>query len=368
LNPFLCCITLFASIPFSSHLPFSLQEIANANEVESILENGVTHDSPFGLKVFELIFDGHTSHEYDDPTHRDHFWKSCIATSALHYLNQERNNLALFVRTSVELSLPDRPTETSELTTLLSALRGDDASFSPDMEMVDPYILAAAELYSAAFFGRVDQDAWIKRILPIVASVTKYRSGNTTPISKKKKSSFWVAVDDIYRDLDGTTVSTHLHVVEESLIRLMVVRHLLSSVFKNHHDVLISLIKNRAGIPPFEDDGSEAPLGDDAVKKHFIAPLSSKDKSKYTNADIAFFKCLRDNIKSCDRKEDKKRLSSDAESRFILSFVAPAEADSTSVSTSAPPAKKRRKGGLSAAAKLASAMDLLSDSSDDSGD
>jgi len=79
------------------------------------LENGVTHDSPFGLKVFELIFDGHTSHEYDDPTHRDHFWKSCIATSALHYLNQERNNLALFVRTSVELSLPDRPTETSEL-------------------------------------------------------------------------------------------------------------------------------------------------------------------------------------------------------------------------------------------------------------
>jgi hypothetical protein len=207
----------------------------------------------------------------------------------------------------------------------------DGDATSPDKPSVDPYIAAASELYSSAFFGRQDPEAWLKRFLPIIAGVTKYRNG-TTPKSKGTSVTFWEAVDIISGDLAGQTVSQVIRTVHEALVRLLIIRHLLASIFKEHLDVLIYLLKHRSalGAPPEGVDES----------KHYIASVTFKE-TKYTTSDISFFIKIRNLIASTERLEDKKRHNSDADSPLVLAFVSPKT--SVLASPSATESGKRRK-------------------------
>jgi hypothetical protein len=104
--------------------------------------------------------------------------------------NQERNNFASFVRTAVDLSLPPKRSG-EDLSGIFSGIENavdeeNHLELSLDISGLDPFVVAASELYSAAFFGRQDTEAWQQRFLPIAAAVTKYRRG-TTPIKKKQR-------------------------------------------------------------------------------------------------------------------------------------------------------------------------------------
>jgi hypothetical protein len=245
----------------------------------------------------------------------------------LHLLNQERNNYAAFVRLCCDLSLPERPEQNADgLTSLLDSLRTEyiqmghdsilnDSCFLPlDLDDVHPFLVAASELYSSAFFGRQDQHSWLKRFLPVVAGVTSYRKGRQSQHMKKDRAKYEEGINAIFKKLHGKTVSDVLKIVDEALIRLFIVKHILSSVFKKHLDVLILLLRSRTSLAPPDPDAG--------YQSHFIASITLPPVSRYTSADIAFFVGIRDRIKSTERSEDHKR-SIGSDSACMLSFVPP---------------------------------------------
>jgi hypothetical protein len=189
------------------------------------LHKGINHKSPFAKKVFNLIFQnpesgGVVTHSFDTDEYKQFFWQSSFATNSIQLVNQERNTYASFVRTSVDLSLPPCPPNSS-LINLLNGLckEVEDNDSLPDMSSENhQFIIAASELYSLALFGHQDPDAWLQRFLPIVATITKYRKGMSTLNSKQECAKFWDAVNKINRELLGKTVSQVIHIVDESLI------------------------------------------------------------------------------------------------------------------------------------------------------
>jgi hypothetical protein len=208
------------------------------------------------------------------------------------------------------------------------------------------FLIAASELYSSALFGRQDPEAWLQRFLPIVATVTTYRRGASTPNSKKDRAKFWGAVNKISRQLSGQTVSQVIRIVDESLIRLFIIKHVISSIFKDHLDILTLLLKLRPALSTPPPVLGTSTMGTDvgrtnlpALSSHYIPPITMPPQAKYTTPDIQVFIKLRDQIKSSERLEDKKRLSStDPDSPLVLAFVAP---DTPLVSS--PSSRKRRK-------------------------
>jgi hypothetical protein len=332
------------------------------------------------VKVFNFVFNIPSSakkHAFDSDQYRDHFWKSRFATSSVQLINQERNNFASFVRTAVDLSLPLKKSD-EELSDILSVIENslDDENHLEiflDMSGLDPYVVAASELYSAAFFGRQDTEAWQQRFLPIAATVTRYRRG-TTPISKKSIACFWVAVRQLEKELEGKTVSTVIRIVQEALTRLIVIRHLLSTVFKDNIDALIVLLSHREAIsaPDLSDGLQESVMTKSSkLKAHYIAPVTFKDRSKYTTSDIAYFVTLRDEIKVRDRLHDKKPRSTDnKDCTLMLAFVAPDESSNTAgLSSPSLASKRRRVSSPSGTTKAhSSAMELFSEGDNDDSD
>jgi hypothetical protein len=78
------------------------------------------------------------------------------------------------------------------------------------------------------------------------------------------------------------------------------------------------------------------------VTSHYIPPITMPPQAKYTTADIQVFIKLRDQIKSSEHLEDKKRLSStDPDSPLVLAFVAP-DSPLVSLPSSAWLPKRRR--------------------------
>jgi hypothetical protein len=213
------------------------------------LHKGINHKSPFAKKVFNLIFwnpqsGGVVTHSFDTDEYKQFFWQSSFTINSVQLVNQERNTYASFVRTSVDLSLAPPNSSLINLLNDLCKEVEDNDSLPEDMSSRNhQFIIAALELYSLALFGRQDPDAWLQCFLPIVATITKYRKGASTPNSKKEPAKFWDAVNKINRELSGRTVSQLIHIVDESLIRLFIIKHVISSIFKDHLDILTLLLK-----------------------------------------------------------------------------------------------------------------------------
>jgi hypothetical protein len=262
-------------------------------------------------------------------------------------------------------------------------------SIPDEISSVDPYLDMASQLYSSAFFGRQDPDAWLQRFLPIVATIMKYRNGTSTPISKKNSTKYWEAVNNIIAGkLVGKTVSQVIKAVEESLIWLIVIKHLISTIFKDHLDVLVLLLKRRSslGAAPSDDStgGDQQAVNNTllpaVVPSDYVPSITLPPLSKYTTADIKFFIKLRNQIKTTERLEDKKHVNrsnddsndedeTNANDRpFVLSFVLP-ELPHLGSSPSAGASKsKRRKVTSPSGANLkvtSGAMELFCDSDDE---
>lgn len=161
-------------------------------------------------------------------------------------------------------------------------------------------------------------------------------------------------------------MSQVIRTVEEALVRLFIIRHLLSTIFKGHLEVLINLLKkHRSSIvsPPHVPEGA---VESSVLKKHYIAPVTFRDRSKYTTSDIAFFVALCNQIKSSERLEDKKHQDSNGDSPLVLAFVAPELSVAASPSTMTASSKRRKVTSPSNNGNVyVGAMELFSDSEDD---
>jgi hypothetical protein len=386
------------------HVAYTFQEISNAADVRHILEKGVTHKSPFAERVFDFIFSDvdtlGTNHPYNRDDYKEHFWQSRFATLSVQLVNQEQNNYASFIRASIDLSLPPRKPDL-ELIQILNNLRHSDSTpgldeddsvdsnvaIPDEISSVDPYLDMASQLYSSAFFGRQDLDAWLQRFLPIVATITTYRNGTSTPISKKNSTKYWEAVNKIVAiELVGKTVSQVIETVEESLIRLIVIKHLISStIFKDHLDILVLLLKSRSSLGAAPSDSTvDQPAVNNAVRtavvsSDYVPSITLPPVSKYTTADLKFFIKLRNQIKTTERLDDKKCVNSNDDSNdgdetnannhpFVLSYVLPELPHAGSSPSVGANKSKRRKVTSPSGANLklvSGAMEVFCDSDDE---
>ena len=121
---------------------------------------------------------------------------------------------------------------------------------------IHPYFKNCAALYAAAHFGRCDQEAWKTLFMPIIVCTTKYRIRSKSgafaddyPLSAKNKPHFAKVVDKIITsELAGKTVSSLLRKSKpalEALVRLQVVKYIVSVIFNGFTDVLVNLLKAR---------------------------------------------------------------------------------------------------------------------------
>jgi hypothetical protein len=292
------------------------QEISNAKKVEIILDNGLDSKSDFASKVFEVVFRSFPAnpvHRYNSEGYMEYFWNKSFAVTSIKSLNQERNNFASFVRRSVDLLLPTSPKGDPDRGAVFDAIRIANAPLTtvdtrtfPAPSVALSYFVAASEVYSSAFFGRRDSDAWLRYFLPIVAAVSKYRSGKD-PNSAKTTTEFRNRIEVINVELAGKTVSDVISTVEEALVRLFIIKYVLSSIFKDQLEILELLLKQRSAIAGLTND--------------CIAPVTlNNNRSNYTSLDIAFYNKMSNAINANERLIDKKKYDNGLPS---LAFVAP---------------------------------------------
>jgi hypothetical protein len=223
----------------------------------------------------------------------------------------------------------------------------DTEKLPADGGSVHPYLENCAALYAAAHFGRKEKDGWINFFMPIVVCITKYRtkskSGSFTsdyPLSTKNKPRFSKVIDDIIRkELTKKTVTSLLRKTKpalEALLRLQVVKYLVSVVFKGMTDVLVNLLKHRPslGEPPAVPPSRSADPSD-FYRDHYIAPISYSSRF-YTDMDIAYFSNLRQQVHGTEKTLDKERLDPDDGGTLIFAFVP------LSLSVPESPEKSRR--------------------------
>ena len=108
------------------------------------------------------------------------------------------------------------------------------------------------------------------------------------------------SINGIYKQLHGKTVSQVIKIVKESLIQLFIIKHIISTVFKKHFDVLTLLLKSQPSLAPPNISND-----DDSYQTHYIASITLPPVSRYTSADIAFFMDTRNHIKHSDHWKTK---------------------------------------------------------------
>jgi hypothetical protein len=321
--------------------------LSNSTDAQTIIAKGVDHKSPFACEIFKLIFlpddnGAATSNaKFDTDDSRKHFWLTSFATLSVACLNQERNNLAMYVHTIVDCVLGFSPSGTKESKAELAAmfnclpmnvyLRSAPEEVPADGGQINLYFEKCSALYAAAHFGRIDQEGWITFFMPIMVCMTKYRSRSQSsafaddyPLSAKNKPNFSKVVDRIItNELVCKTISSLLRKAKpalEALVCLQVVKYIVSDVFKGYTDVLVNLLKSRQSLvepPPVPSTHTSNQT--EFFRDNYIAPISSS--KLYSNLDISYFMDLREKVHDGEKNLDKKRSSPDDGSQLIYAFA-----------------------------------------------
>ena len=387
------CLTLItpaAIRPILRKVGFaSVKEIANSANSSNLRSYGVTHNSPFGKMVFDLVRAGDPSFSkyVENDTTKKLVWDKTLAVPAHQKLQAERNNLAKFGRDVVMMMYHPAPTFTtlnkknSEESTALWAkvnlsidqavqkvneASGSEATEEEDVPAAEfvHFVESLAGIYSAAHFGRVDSDAWVKHMLPLFANFHKYRARSSTPLGcNRSHETFLSNVKKEMGELVGKTVRDIIQEgAFEALIRTQIVKF-VCYIFQHKLDSLMELVKKSVSAPsPNPNDCGNMDEGE-FLRNHYIANVSVA--KVYATKDIEYFLNLRTEIKQTDRGFDKKR---DASGHLILSFPVPEPTDGAS---SPQPARRRRRTSTAMSTSAAQspttlgAMSLLSDSEDD---
>lgn len=191
-------------------------------------------------------------------------------------------------------------------------------------------------MYSSAHFGRQDPTSWVSSFLKVAAASDLYRQG----VNPKNGPKFTRKLDEHLYMLRGLPVSVAIGRIKESLVRLVVVKHMLS-MFKPNIGVLIHLLAHHhKGISQL-DGNADLDLNSDEAKKFYIANMSFKVKV-YTTLDIAYFCKNRDVIKTMHKMLDQQcmDLNDPSISDLVLDGFVPA---STSNSTDSPASASRKR-------------------------
>ena len=126
----------------------------------------------------------------------------------------------------------------------------------------------------------------------------------------------------------GCALSQKFNSTKESLVRLIVVKH-MRSIFGEQVQLLQQLMSDSAELPTVPNDASQ--------ESFYIANVGHCGKNKvHDNNDIACFSTVRDKITSTERHRDKEKSNpSDDQSPCKFAFVISAPVSST-------PGKKRK--------------------------
>jgi hypothetical protein len=178
----------------------------------------------------------------------------------------------------------------------------------------------------------MDEGGLISFFMPIVVCMTKYRSRSQSgafaednPLSTRNKPHFAKVIDKIItNNLVGKTVSLLLRKSKpalEALLRLQVVKYIVSGFFKGCTDVLVNLLKAcpSLGEPPAVPSTC---IADPSAfyRDHYIVPISYSSKLSL-DLDILYFADLREKVHDTEKTLDRKQLSPNDVGIFIFAFA-----------------------------------------------
>jgi hypothetical protein len=128
-------------------------------DLDSIINAGVTEESPWAQYVFDLIFKHPKSHpsqipmkQFNTPDNRKRFWYKSLAVTSMAIAKQERNTFASEVCMVIEFLLPEVDEEVLDL--FLNS-NGDNEIILDKVKInfVRLYLIAAVAMYSSFHFG-----------------------------------------------------------------------------------------------------------------------------------------------------------------------------------------------------------------------
>ena len=186
------------------------------------------------------------------------FWTKSLAVPTVAQVQVERNSFAKYIHDILAMQffpvldfkqLANKDSSKSDLLKLAfeQALDGDyDASGKGPHSPYISFVRRDVSLYSAAHFGRDDHDLWITEFLPIVACISQYHAGASSPLScNKDVTIFQSNVRNTVANLAGKTVRMVLpQVAYEALTHLIILKTIFT-FFKGHSDLFINLLKKQ---------------------------------------------------------------------------------------------------------------------------
>ena len=192
-----CCIMKDLGFP-------AVKEIPNSGNIASLLSCGVTHRSHFAQQWFAVFQDqestitGVSIQKFANDTSNKLFWMKSLAVPTVAQVQVKCNSFAKYIRDILAIQffpvlqfkqLANKDSSESDLLKLAfeQALDGDyDVSGEGPHSPYGSFVRRAVSLYSAAHFGCDDHDSWITEFLLIIACISQYRTGASSPLSCNK--------------------------------------------------------------------------------------------------------------------------------------------------------------------------------------
>ena len=244
------------------------------------------------------------------------------------------------------------------------ALDGDyDVSGEGPHSLYVSFIRRAVSLYSAAHFGRDDHYLWITKFLPIIACVSQYWAGASSPLScNKDVTIFQSNMRNAVANLVGKTVRMVLPQVAYEALTHLIILKTLCTFFKGHSDLFIDLLK-KCNSPNPDLNLRGAMDEQQFLREHYITDVSVL--GGYSTQDIEYFVDLRNKIKDecrLDKIRDGPKVGGDR--KFRLAFIAPVSGAASPIAQSTCRRASTLALPLSQSPMAMGAMSLLNEDSD----
>ena len=283
----------------------AVKEIPNSGNITSLLSCGVTHRSPFAQQWF-AIFQGQEStitgvsiQKFANDTSNKLFWMKSLAVPTVAQVQVECNSFAKYIHDILAMQffpvpdfkqLANKDLSESDLLKLAfeQALNGDyDASGKGPHSPYTSLVRRAVSLYSASHFSRDDHDLWITKFLLIMACISQYHAGASSPLScNKDVTIFQSNMRNAVANLVGKTVRMVLpQVAYEALTHLIILKTIFT-FFKGHSNLFIDLLK-KCNSPNPNLNSHGAMDEEQFLCEHYIADVSVL--GGYSTQDIEYF-------------------------------------------------------------------------------
>ena len=312
----------------------TVKEIPNSGNIASLLR------SPFAQQWFtmfqgqESTITGVSIQKFANDMSNKLFWTKSLAVPTVAQVQVERNSFAKFIHDILAMQffpvlqfkqLANKDSSKSDLLKLAfeQALDGDyDVSGKGPHSPYVSFVRRAVSLYSAAHFGHDDHDSWITKFLPIIACISQYWAGASSPLSCNKDVTIFPSnVRNAVANFVGKTVRMVLPQVAYEALTCLIILKTICTFFKGHSDLFIDLLK-KCNSPNPNLNSRGAMDEQQFLHEHYIADVSVL--GGYSTQDIEYFIDLHNKIKDecrLDKICDGPKVGGDR--KFQLAFVTP---------------------------------------------